>query len=525
MASRSRKEQLPGNVKVWIRLKDEGESYDQNTDCGLQLGENGYEMVLKDPRARTSSQTQHYCFDRIILPECPQNLVYDKQVTKLVSSIFNGFNACIFAFGPTGSGKTYTMQGPGTKHADAGIIPRAIKQIFRKAKHCSTGDVEIQVSFLEIYNEKLNDLLCAQNTTAALEIRENNAGNISVTGLTSQSITVYEEFIALYEKGCSRRKRCSTLLNSKSSRSHCILTVKVVLTSGAGKSWGKLHLIDLAGNEDNRKTGNQGQAMIESGQINLSLFTLGKVIASLNDKSSKERVPYRDSKLTRLLKDSLGGNSQSLMICCITSNPEKISETSLALKFAGQVKNVRNAIIPNPSSTQRPPKRKSGVDMASKLEAWKRHKSVKDTAIQHGKKMSAHGKRPNGRSGSTAIQVQGPGSRPARKPSAGDDSQSGKDSIEQAKRCIEKATQLEKNNKLTEALRMFQIARNCLPNHSKLSKRIQNLESHIASEASKIQPDVEDVVSEKHFQTVHDGPGKENCSPKSQSPQSKPLWI
>jgi kinesin family protein 22 len=247
----------------------------------------------------------------------------------------------------TGAGKTHTMQGTAK---EPGIIPRCVdwlmKRYLQKKKHAeATNQVNlftVTVSYFEIYNEKAYDLLELKDRE--LEIRQDANKNIVVSNLTEIPIVSYSQFAELYERGCQNRSTASTKLNLQSSRSHAIVTLKIHQREDNPPYralLSKLHLIDLAGSEDNRKTENTGLRMMESSNINSSLLALGKVVTALNEKQS--HIPYRESKLTRILQDSLGGNSLSIIIANVAPGQTYYHDTSNTLRFAAKSKEIINA--------------------------------------------------------------------------------------------------------------------------------------------------------------------------------------
>ncbi|KAJ0060621.1 hypothetical protein NL108_016592, partial [Boleophthalmus pectinirostris] len=271
-----------------------------------------------------------------------QQEVFLSSVKPILAHILNGQNASVFAYGPTGAGKTHTMLG---STEQPGVIPRAVREVCKlvQSKNEEDGwDYSIGMSYLEIYNEKVLDLLSPNSQD--LPIREDKDKNILIPGLTHTTILSFADFDKHFVPATLNRTTASTKLNQRSSRSHAILLIKVVRTLHAQpqrQQTGKLYLVDLAGSEDNRRTGNQGIRLKESGAINLSLFTLSKVVDSLNSGTSG-RVPYRDSKLTRLLQDSLGGSAHSVMITNIAPEYKYYFDTFSALNFAAKSKLIVN---------------------------------------------------------------------------------------------------------------------------------------------------------------------------------------
>lgn len=291
---------------------------------------------------RNATETVKYHFDVFHGEQTTQQEVFLSSVKPILPHVLNGQNASVFAYGPTGAGKTHTMLGSSEQ---PGVIPRAVREVFKlvQSKDEAEGwNYSIGMSYLEIYNEKVLDLLSPNSQD--LPIREDKDKNILIPGLTHTSITSFADFDKHFVPATLNRTTASTKLNQRSSRSHAILLIKVVRTQRAlphRQQTGKLYLVDLAGSEDNRRTGNQGIRLKESGAINLSLFTLSKVVDSLNS-GTAGRVPYRDSKLTRLLQDSLGGSAHSVMITNIAPEYKYYFDTFTALNFAAKSKLIVN---------------------------------------------------------------------------------------------------------------------------------------------------------------------------------------
>lgn len=291
---------------------------------------------------RNATETVKYHFDVFHGEKTTQQEVFLSSVKPILPHVLNGQNASVFAYGPTGAGKTHTMLGSSEQ---PGVIPRAVSEVFKlvKSKNDDDGwDYNIGMSYLEIYNEKVLDLLSPNSQD--LPIREDKDKNILIPGLTHKTILSFADFDKHFVPATLNRTTASTKLNQRSSRSHAILLIKVVRTQRTlpyRRQNGKLYLVDLAGSEDNRRTGNQGIRLKESGAINLSLFTLSKVVDSLNSGTSG-RVPYRDSKLTRLLQDSLGGSAHSVMITNIAPEYNYYFDTFSALNFAAKSKLIVN---------------------------------------------------------------------------------------------------------------------------------------------------------------------------------------
>jgi len=263
----------------------------------------------------------------------------------LIDGVLNGFNATVFAYGPTGAGKTYTMIG---EVDGPGLMLKTFLEIFSKIEEMSgERDYTVKLSYLEIYNEIVRDLINPSMET--LEIREDPIKGVVIVGLTEIMATSPEHVITSIRNGNRRRTQEPTQANETSSRSHAVLQIIAEhrdRASGveAEVLVGKLNLIDLAGSERAANTKNRGLRLIEGANINRSLLALGNCINALcemNEKNTKVYVPYRDSKLTRLLKDSLGGNCRTVMIACISPFAGSFEDTYNTLLYANRAKNIK----------------------------------------------------------------------------------------------------------------------------------------------------------------------------------------
>lgn len=304
-------------------------------------------------------------FDSCYNVDSEQSEIFS-EISDSIGDILNGINTTIFAYGMTGAGKTHTMQG---KTDNPGIIPRVAQKLMELVQSKEENKYDIRMSYLEIYNEKVLDLLDPKDED--LHIRQDAKGEIQIPGLCTQQISSFSQFEKTYKSGCNNRTTAPTSLNIESSRSHAILCLYVQHKKGDKLITGKIHLIDLAGSEDNRYTQNTGLRMTESTNINKSLFVLGKVVNALNEGA---RVPYRDSKLTRLLQDSLGGRSNAIMIANIAPGQAFFTETQRTLNFASKSRKIVNKVVVHSEAIQRE------VDPAEerrrKLEEWKKKKGT-----------------------------------------------------------------------------------------------------------------------------------------------------
>uniref|UniRef100_A0A915AUK8 Kinesin motor domain-containing protein n=1 Tax=Parascaris univalens TaxID=6257 RepID=A0A915AUK8_PARUN len=333
-----------------------------------------------------------FTYDFVFDQPTPQNTVYEKCVESLVDGTFAGFNATVLAYGQTGSGKTYTM---GTafdltssiSEDEIGIIPRAMQHLFtsieaRKRDAKEHGLIEpifdVAVQFIELYNEDIVDLLADdRSTSGGLRIHETANGEIFLNGVTSQPVSSPQETLAVLKNGALNRTTASTNMNEQSSRSHAIFTMMIkqqrvvvidkppcdsqeeepadvenTCAANAPSEFeiltAKFHFVDLAGSERLKRTGATGERAKEGISINCGLLALGNVISALGGASGKvTHVPYRDSKLTRLLQDSLGGNSRTLIIACVSPSDCDFVETLNTLKYANRAKNIKNKVVAN----------------------------------------------------------------------------------------------------------------------------------------------------------------------------------
>ena len=259
--------------------------------------------------------------------------------------MLKGFNGTIFAYGQTGCGKSFTMEGIPNPPIHRGITPRSFEHIFQECAVRENTKFLIRASYLEIYNEQIRDLLSV-NVNQRLDLREDPDRGVYVKDLSLHDVHNVAELIQLMAKGTTNRSTGATAMNADSSRSHSIFTVWIEMCEsidGHDRIFaGKLNLVDLAGSERQSKTQAEGARLKEATKINLSLSALGNVISALVDGKAKH-IPYRDSKLTRLLQDSLGGNTKTLMIAAISPADNNYDETMSTLRYANRAKNIKNS--------------------------------------------------------------------------------------------------------------------------------------------------------------------------------------
>ncbi|KAK9248163.1 P-loop containing nucleoside triphosphate hydrolase protein [Lipomyces tetrasporus] len=283
-----------------------------------------------------------FTFDQVFSMDSKQSDVFNFSIKSTVDDILNGYNGTVFAYGQTGAGKSYTMMGPSIEGAQRGIIPRIVEQIFASIMQ-SPQEIEytVRVSYMEIYMERIKDLL--QLTNDNLPIHEEKSKGVYVKGLSEIYVSSVEEVYEVMRQGAAARAVASTNMNQESSRSHSIFALVVSqkhVETGSSKT-GQLFLVDLAGSEKVGKTGASGIVLEEAKKINKSLSALGMVINALTDGKSTH-VPYRDSKLTRILQESLGGNSRTTLIVNCSPSSYNDQETISTLRFGVRAKDIKN---------------------------------------------------------------------------------------------------------------------------------------------------------------------------------------
>ncbi|XP_055531112.1 kinesin-like protein KIF17 [Wyeomyia smithii] len=341
------------NVKVVVRCRPMNKREQVAGSKNITQIDNAT-VNLDNPNDQSAPQ-KSFKFDSAYGYAATTENIYSDICYSLVESVLEGYNGTIFAYGQTGCGKSHTMQGTTYNLTAAdpnnanniGIIPRSFEHVFEAIAVASDVRYLVLVSYLEIYNETIRDLLNPSCTgTGSLTIKEVPGEGVTVQGLSLHPVHGMKECIELLEAGAKNRVVGATLMNIESSRSHSIFTISLeqMSTNGGHNAVikrGKLNLVDLAGSERQSKTGATGERLKEATKINLSLSALGNVISALVDGKTKH-VPYRDSKLTRLLQDSLGGNTKTLMIACISPADSNYDETLSTLRYASRAKNIAN---------------------------------------------------------------------------------------------------------------------------------------------------------------------------------------
>lgn len=302
-------------------------------------------VELKNPKAGQSDVKKNFTFDTVYDWNSKQRDLYEETFRDLVENVLSGFNGTIFAYGQTGTGKTFTMQGVKNDPDLRGVIPNSFEHIFQHISRSENQQYLIRASYLEIYQEEIRDLL-SKDQTKRLELKERPDTGVYVKDLSSFVTKGVKEIEHVMNVGNQNRSVGATCMNEHSSRSHAIfiITIECSEIGEDGENHirvGRLNLVDLAGSERQSKTHSEGDRLKEATKINLSLSALGNVISALVDGKSTH-IPYRDSKLTRLLQDSLGGNAKTVMVANIGPASYNYDETLSTLRYANRAKNIKN---------------------------------------------------------------------------------------------------------------------------------------------------------------------------------------
>ncbi|XP_054651557.1 kinesin-like protein KIF3C [Dunckerocampus dactyliophorus] len=324
-----------------LSKKEEAADCQTILDLDHKLGQ----ITIRNPRAPPDEPMKVFTFDSVFGRESKQSDIYDDAVRPLVDSVLRGFNGTVFAYGQTGTGKTHTMQGVPGDPERRGVIPNSFHHIFTHISRTQNQKYLVRSSYLEIYQEEIRDLLRKDNNRK-LELKENPDYGVYVKDLSSVVTKNAAEIQHVMNLGDQSRSVGITNMNERSSRSHAIFVVTVECSQEGpdGEDHirvGKLNMVDLAGSERQSKTGAKGKRLKEATKINLSLSALGNVISALVDGRSSH-VPYRDSKLTRLLQDSLGGNARTVMIATVGPSHRNHAESLATLRYASRAKNIKN---------------------------------------------------------------------------------------------------------------------------------------------------------------------------------------
>lgn len=336
-------------IKVIIRARPTVNYASKN----IIMDETNNKISINIPKQEEKGYVNHqqenwgFQFDKV-LQNASQEVLFDICAKNLVNSLLDGYSGTIMAYGQTGAGKTFSMFGSPTDYKYRGIIPRVISLLFQEIQSRYDQSIVVRVSYLEIYNELMADLLALAlnpETSSNLAIQEDDRGSVNVKGLLKRICNNEEEALSMLFEGETNRTISEHKLNKASTRSHCIFTIYLEMRSRVESSekiiYSKLNLVDLAGSERTKKSGSEGQTLIEAQFINKSLSFLEQVVVALSEKQ-RDHIPYRQSKLTNLLKDSIGGNCKTILISNIWPEATHLEETISTLKFASRMMKVSN---------------------------------------------------------------------------------------------------------------------------------------------------------------------------------------
>ena len=349
--------EIENTIKIVLRTRPTQNFASNNIKMNLNDNTISIYMAKNEKEGLINNQKENWSFqfDKL-LHNVPQEEVFEYCVTDIIKSSVMGYNGTVFAYGQTGSGKTFTISGSQSNFNYRGIIPRAISRLFKEMETKPEFEFVVSISYLEIYNEIMFDLLPDDGNVMKqrpdITFQEDAKGNLTVKGLTKHKVTNEEEALNLLFEGESNRTISQHQLNEASSRSHCLFMITLEMKSRIESTEkvivSKLNFVDLAGSERVNKTGSLGVTLKEATYINKSLTFLEQVVVALTEKtSSKDHVPYRQSKLTHILKDSIGGNCKTVMLATIWPEVRYLQETLSTLNFATRMKKVVNVIAVN----------------------------------------------------------------------------------------------------------------------------------------------------------------------------------
>eukprot|EP01063_Lacrimia_lanifica_P029542 TRINITY_DN452_c1_g1_i1.p1 TRINITY_DN452_c1_g1~~TRINITY_DN452_c1_g1_i1.p1 ORF type:complete len:947 (+),score=508.19 TRINITY_DN452_c1_g1_i1:1721-4561(+) len=423
-------EDMKGKIRVYLRARPFSTSEKERGSTSQVLNfPDEYAVKVYDEGNKATREEKEYLFDRCFTDANGQEDVFE-DCRHLMQSAVDGFNVCIFAYGQTGSGKTFTLEGSDSM---PGVAPRAMTEVFRIIDALGSGwEVKVSCYMVELYNDKLQDLL--GSTAAAkeqgkdvnpkpsdddkgrLDIKKDAKGIVTVVGVTMLDAGNADELLSLYDQGKKNRKTRSTKMNDASSRSHLVFSVLIETTNldTRATNTGKLSVVDLAGSERLAKTGIKDKIAIqEATSINQSLSALGNVISALSSGEKGAHIPYRDSKLTMLMSDSLGGNAKTLMFVNVSPSNYNTEETVSSLNYATRVKLIKN----NPQKAAESAEIKRLKNQIEKLRAGQRVEGdVQEVAdgVGTGDIEEPSGK--GGDQGSAPAMMKGGGGRKASSP-------------------------------------------------------------------------------------------------------------
>mmetsp|Transcript_38576 Transcript_38576/g.48723 ORF Transcript_38576/g.48723 Transcript_38576/m.48723 type:complete len:883 (-) Transcript_38576:359-3007(-) len=344
-AASSQKGSAPGgDVKVLCRVRPQNQmEMSKSGQLCVAMTENTIEVGAED-------SSPVFTFDRVFNADSKQQEVFEYTALPMVQDVLTGYNSTIFAYGQTSSGKTHTMEGPNIYDAELrGLIPRTVAALFEGVLDAPSHiEFTVKISYIEIYMEKIRDLLDEFRAKGNLQVREDPQKGIYVAGATEKYVTSEDELLDVMSLGKTNRAVAATGMNEGSSRSHSVFIITVQqrdLEVNSSKS-GMLYLVDLAGSEMVRKTHASGQQLEEAKTINKSLSALGQVINALTDER-QSHIPYRDSKLTRVLQNSLGGNCKTALVICVSPSTFNAAETLSTCRFGARAKRIQNKAVVN----------------------------------------------------------------------------------------------------------------------------------------------------------------------------------
>ncbi|CAN0246722.1 unnamed protein product [Pylaiella littoralis] len=346
MTDNNKESSAPGtNVQVAVRCRPLNSREKASGNLHVVNTEPAHHRI----RAAHKKLDRTYQYDHVFGPFASQEEVFVSTVEPIVREMLQGFSTTVFAYGQTGTGKTHTMEGDITSPENMGVIPRSVHAIFDYLDGIS-ADYTVRTSFLELYNEELADLLADGNSKSKVVLREDTKRGVVCCGLEEVQVLTAKDIFNILGKGIQQRKTAETLMNKNSSRSHSIFTLKIMIKECMPDGQeamrnGQLNLVDLAGSECVGRSGATNARAREAGNINQSLLTLGRVITALVE--HHPHVPYRDSKLTRLLQESLGGRAKTCIIATVTASSDALEETLSSLDYALKAKSIQNKPVAN----------------------------------------------------------------------------------------------------------------------------------------------------------------------------------
>ncbi|EGT35392.1 CBN-BMK-1 protein [Caenorhabditis brenneri] len=352
MSSKKKTSEATSNLRVAVRVRPMNGT-ERSEKCS---------NIVKVDKVRNSVDLKSKPFGpffRVYDSDTTQNEIYADLVSSQIKKVIAGFNCTVFAYGQTGTGKTFTMEGGRTDAKSSsddpttGIIPRAVEDIFEQLENSGCEEYSLRVSYVELYNEELFDLLASSDCEDRERLRifdDPNKKGVIVSGVEEVPVRNRSDVYKLLQLGAEKRRTAATLMNMHSSRSHSLFMVNVVIRENTNSGeelvkQGKLNLVDLAGSENIGRSGAQGNRAKEAGSINQSLLTLGRVIRSLT--TNAQHVPYRESKLTRLLQDSLGGSTITSLIATMSPSSSNFEESQSTLEYAMRAANIKNKPVCN----------------------------------------------------------------------------------------------------------------------------------------------------------------------------------